>query len=103
MVVVCHTNTNVHPSYSLFPLQVTVVNCEFGQTELTETTISCTGSDLTVCGSYLQGVELGQAPAGLDSQGIGASLKSVVRVENNYIYKTGTGVAAANSDISCSR
>ena len=78
-------------------------NCEFVQTEQTETTISCTGSDMTVCGSYLQGIQVGQATGCLNSQAIGVTVKSVARVENNYIYKTGTGVAATNSDITCSR
>ena len=39
----------------------------------------------------------------LTSQAISISLKSVSKIENNYIYKTGTGVAVHNSDISCSR
>jgi len=81
--------------------KVTVTNCEFGQTEVTEVTVSCTGSDLTVSGCYLQGLEIGTA--GVDSQGIGATLKSVARVDNNYLYKTGTGIAATHSDISCNR
>jgi hypothetical protein len=80
-----------------------VENCEFVQTEQTETTISCTGSDLTVCGSYLQGIQVGQVTGCLTSQAVGVTLKSVARVENNYIYKTGTGVAASNSDVTCSR
>ena len=80
-----------------------MVNCEFGQTELTEVTIRSTGSDLTVSGCYLQGVEIGQGGTGLDSQGVGATLQSVARVENNYLYKTGTGIAATQSDISCNR
>ena len=37
------------------------------------------------------------------SQAVGVSLGSVARVENNYIYKTGTGVSVHNSDITCSR
>jgi len=84
--------------------KVTVENCEFDQTSETVTTINCTASDLTVCGSYLQGVEIGQMTDGTsDTQGVGVTLKSVARVDNNYIYKTGTGVAATDSDISCSR
>ena len=35
------------------------------------------------------------------SQAVGVSLKSVARIENNYIYKTGTGVSVHNSDITC--
>ena len=35
--------------------KVTVTNCEFDQTEVTEVTVSCTGRDLTVSGCYLQG------------------------------------------------
>ena len=38
--------------------KVTVMNCDFGQTELTETVISCSGSDLTVSGCYLQGIQV---------------------------------------------
>ena len=30
-------------------------------------------------------------------------MKSVAKVENNYLYKTGTGVAVHNSDLTCSR
>ena len=37
------------------------------------------------------------------SQAVGVSLKSVARIEDNYIYKTGTGVSVHNSDITCSR
>ena len=37
------------------------------------------------------------------SQAVGVSLKSVARIENNYIYKTGTGVSVQNSDITCCR
>ena len=37
------------------------------------------------------------------SQAVGVSLKSVARIENNYIYKTGTGVSIHNSDASCLR
>jgi len=83
--------------------KVTVENCEFGQTEQTETTISCTASDLTVCGSYLQGIQIGQVTESLTSQAVGVTMKSVARVDNNYMYKTGTGVSSSNSDISCSR
>merc|ERR1712110_203114 len=35
--------------------------------------------------------------------GVGVSLKSVARIEDNYIYKTGTGVSVHNSDITCCR
>ena len=38
--------------------KVSVLNCDFGQTELTETVVSCTGSDLTVQGCYLQGIQV---------------------------------------------
>ena len=38
--------------------KVSVLNCDFGQTELTETVVSCTGSDLTVLGCYLQGIQV---------------------------------------------
>ena len=38
--------------------KVSVLNCDFGQTELTETVVSCTGSDLTVRGCYLQGIQV---------------------------------------------
>ena len=37
------------------------------------------------------------------SQAVGVSLKSVARIEDNYIYKTGTGVSVHNSDITCCR
>ena len=37
----------------------------------------------------------------MTSQAVGVSLKSVARIENNYIYKTGTGVSVHNSDITC--
>ena len=37
------------------------------------------------------------------SQAGGVSLKSVARIEDNYIYKTGTGVSVHNSDITCCR
>ena len=37
------------------------------------------------------------------SQAVGVSLKSVARIENNYIYKTGTGVSVHNSDVTCCR
>ena len=39
----------------------------------------------------------------LTSQAVAVSLKSVARIENNYIYKTGTGVSVHNSDASCLR
>ena len=39
----------------------------------------------------------------LTSQAVGVSSKSVARIENNYIYKTGTGVSVLNSDVTCSR
>ena len=39
----------------------------------------------------------------LTSQAVAVSLKSVARIENNYIYKTGTGVSIHNSDASCLR
>ena len=78
-------------------------NCEFGQTEHTETTLSCTASDLTVSGCYLQGIQVGEVQECLTSQGVGITMKSVARVEKNYIYKTGTGVAVTNSDLMCSR
>ena len=38
--------------------KVSVMNCDFGQTELTETVISCTASDTTVAGCYLQGIQV---------------------------------------------
>ena len=38
--------------------KVSVLNCDFGQTELTETVVSCSGSDLTVQGCYLQGIQV---------------------------------------------
>ena len=41
--------------------KVSVLNCDFGQTELTETVVSCTGSDLTVLGCYLQGIQVSAA------------------------------------------
>ena len=44
--------------------KVSVLNCDFGQTELTETVVSCTGSDLTVQGCYLQGIQV-RAAAGV--------------------------------------
>ena len=78
-------------------------NCEFDQTENTETTVSCTSSDLTVSGCYFQGIRVGQVQECLTSQAVGITMKSVARVENNYIYKTGTGVAVTNSDLMCSR
>ena len=82
--------------------KVSVLNCDFGQTELTETVVSCTGSDITVSGCYLQGIQVGQLEA-LTSQAVAISLKSVAKIENNYIYKTGTGVSVLNSDVTCSR
>ena len=39
----------------------------------------------------------------LTSQAVGVSSKYVARIENNYIYKTGTGVSVLNSDVTCSR
>ena len=44
--------------------KVSVFNCDFGQTELTETVVSCTGSDVTVSGCYLQGIQVGQVIPG---------------------------------------
>ena len=82
--------------------KVSVLNCDFGQTELTETVVSCTGSDITVSGCYLQGIQVGQLEA-LTSQAVAISLKSVAKIENNYIYKTGTGVSIHNSDAACHR
>ena len=46
--------------------------------------------------------QVGQLEA-LSSQAVAVSLKSVARIENNYIYKTGTGVSIHNSDASCLR
>ena len=82
--------------------KVSVFNCDFGQTELTETVVSCTGSDVTVSGCYLQGIQLGQMEA-VTSQAVAVSLKSVAKIEKNYIYKTGTGISIQNSDASCHR
>ena len=45
---------------------------------------------------------MGQLEA-LTSQAVAVSLQSVARIENNYIYKTGTGVSVHNSDASCHR
>ena len=38
---------------------MSVLNCDFGQTELTETVVGCTGSDVTVQGCYMQGIQVG--------------------------------------------
>ena len=38
--------------------KVTINNCDFGQTEMTESVISCTGSDVSVSGCYLQGIQV---------------------------------------------
>ena len=38
--------------------KVSVLNCDFGQTELTESVVSSTGSDITVAGCYLQGIQV---------------------------------------------
>ena len=38
--------------------KVSVFNCDFGQTELTETVVGCTGSDVTVSGCYIQGIQV---------------------------------------------
>ena len=38
--------------------KVSVLNCDFGQTELTESVVSSTGSDITVSGCYLQGIQV---------------------------------------------
>ena len=38
--------------------KVSVLNCDFGQTELTETIVGCTGSDVTVSGCYIQGIQV---------------------------------------------
>ena len=107
---------------------MSVLNCDFGQTELTETVVGCTGSDVTVQGCYMQGIQVGDNNHSsgqynklvrwhyiitivrqvgqvehLTSQAVGVSSKSVARIENNYIYKTGTGVSVLNSDVTCSR
>ena len=37
---------------------MSVLNCDFGQTELTETVVGCTGSDVTVQGCYMQGIQV---------------------------------------------
>ena len=39
--------------------KVSVLNCDFGQTELSETVVGCTGSDVTVQGCYMQGIQVG--------------------------------------------
>ena len=38
---------------------MSVFNCDFGQTELSETVVGCTGSDVTVQGCYMQGIQVG--------------------------------------------
>ena len=90
--------------------------------------VGCTGSDVTVQGCYMQGIQVGDNNHSSDqynklldgiyiitivrqvgqvehitSQAVGVSSKSVARIENNYIYKTGTGVSVLNSDVTCSR
>ena len=42
--------------------KVSVLNCDFGQTELTESVVSSTGSDITVSGCYLQGIQVSHDP-----------------------------------------
>jgi len=79
--------------------KVVIEHCEISQTELTETAISCTGSELNVSGSYLQGVQ--GCLETVTSQGIGLLMKSVATIEGNYFYSTGTGVASHNSDLVC--
>jgi len=82
--------------------KVTVENCEFSQSEETETCISGTESDITVVGCYIQGSQLGVVTGG-PSQAIGVTLKSVARIEKNYIYQTGCGISSSTSDITCAR
>lgn len=83
--------------------KVSVENCEFAQSEETETCVSCTESDLTVTGCYIQGIQIGQGREGCQSQAIGVMVKSVARIENSYIYRTGSGVYSSNSEIVCAR
>ena len=40
-------------------LSLSVLNCDFGQMDLTETVVGCTGSDITVQGCYMQGIQVG--------------------------------------------
>jgi len=79
--------------------KVKVENCEFSQSEETETTISSTGSDITVTGNYVQGLQIGMVGGKVTSQAVGVLHKSVGKVEKNYLYKTGSGLSSVNSDI----
>ena len=40
-------------------LSLSVLNCDFGQMDLTETVVGCTGSDITVQVCYMQGIQVG--------------------------------------------
>lgn len=83
--------------------KVTVEDCEFAQTDISETTISSTSSDITVSGSYIHGVQVPQLTTPSSCHAIGITLKSVAKIHNNYIYKTGSGVSCLESDLVCSR
>ena len=47
-------------------------------------------------------LQVGQVES-MSSQAVSVSMKSVAKIENNYIYKTGSGISVQNSDVVCQR